>query len=91
MKDEIIPATEVVVSPRGRKVEIDPALVAKITPLKAGEALRLAAYFGEIPKDQRSRTSQQIRKHARAAGKEHFRIDYTPEGVPQLRIKPAKG
>jgi hypothetical protein len=87
MDDEIIRADEVVVSPRGRKAEIDPELVAKFKALKPGEAIKLGAYFGSVPKAERSKVSQQMRKHWEIARKDGIRIDYTPEGVPQVRVK----
>jgi hypothetical protein len=85
--DEIISADDVVVSPRGRKAELDPELVAKFKALKVGQALRLSDYYGEVPKAERSKVSQQMRKHWEAARKDGIRIDYTPTGVPQVRVK----
>jgi hypothetical protein len=86
-KDEIIPASEVVVSPRGRKVELMPELCEALRALKPGEALRLSATFGEVPKDQRSRVSQVIRKNWRAVREDQLRIDYDTKGVVQVRVK----
>ena len=51
--DEIISADDVVVSPRGRKAELDPELVAKFKALKPGQALRLSDYYGEVTKAER--------------------------------------
>lgn len=85
--DEIISAEDVVVSPRGRKAELDPKLVAKFRALKAGEAIVLSEYYGEVPKAERSKVSQQMRKHWDAARADGIRIDYTPAGVPQVRVK----
>jgi len=91
MADEIIKADDVVVSPRGRKSELNPDLVKAFKALKPGEALRLVDTYGCVPKEQRSRVSQEIRKNFHAARAEKPRIDYTPEGVPQVRINPKQG
>lgn len=85
--DEIISAEDVVVSPRGRKAELDPELVAKFKALKAGDAIVLRDYYGEVPKAERSKVSQQMRKHWDVARSDGIRIDYTPAGVPQVRAK----
>ena len=88
--DEFVPADEVVVSPRGRKANLDAELVAKFSALPAGMAWIGAKYFGEVPKDKRASVSQIVRKHWRAARTDDLRIDYTPEGVIQVRAKAAK-
>lgn len=85
--DEIIKATDVVVSPRGRKAELDPELIKTFKALKPGEAIVLRSTYGPVPKEERSRVSQQVRKNWRAARADDVRIDYTPDGVPQVRIK----
>lgn len=87
MKDEIINETDVVVSPRGRKAELDPELVELLKSVKSGQAIRLASYFGPVAKEDRSRVSQSLRKHWRAGRTDDIRIDYTPEGIPQVRVK----
>ena len=91
MEDEFIPEDEVNVSPRGRKANIDANLVATLKKVKPGSAAKLAGTFGAVPKDQRAQTSQVIRKHWRAARQDDCRIDYTVDGVPQVRSKPKKG
>jgi hypothetical protein len=85
--DEIISAEDVVVSPRGRKAELDPALIAQFKALKVGQAIVLNDYYGEVPKAERSKVSQQMRKHWVVARQDGIRIDYTPAGVPQVRVK----
>lgn len=87
MSDEIISAGDVVVSPRGRKKELMPELCATLKALKVGQAARLSSTFGEVPKEDRSRVSQIIRKHCRAVRDDEMRIDYDTKGVPQVRIK----
>lgn len=89
--DEIIKADEVVVSPRGRKAELDPEVVATFKALKPGQAIVMRNTYGAVPKDERSKVSQQIRKHWRAGRTDEPRIDYTPEGVPQVRVNTKKG
>jgi hypothetical protein len=87
MSDEIINASDVVVSPRGRKKELIPELLTTFKALKVGQAVRLSSTFGEVSKEDRSRVSQIIRKHCRAVREEEMRIDYDMKGVPQVRIK----
>jgi hypothetical protein len=87
MADEIINADEIEISPRGRKVEIDPTLAAKLAKLKAGQGLRLTDTFGEVPKSKRATVSTIIRKHWKHVRNDAVRIDYTPAGVPQVRVR----
>jgi len=87
MTDEIISAEEVSVSPRGRKVEINPDLASTLKKLKAGQAARLTATFGEVSKPHRATVSSIIRKHWRHVRDDDLRIDYTAEGVPQVRVR----
>jgi hypothetical protein len=87
MSDEIINASDVVVSPRGRKKELIPELLTTFKALKVGQAVRLSSTFGEVSKEDRSRVSQIIRKHCRAVREDEMRIDYDTKGVPQVRIK----
>ncbi len=87
MSDEIISADEVVVSPRGRKMELIPELCDALKGLKKGQALRLTSTFGEVPKEERSAVSQAVRKHWRAVRQDDLRIDYDMKGVPQVRVK----
>jgi hypothetical protein len=85
--DEFISVDEVTVSPRGRKKVIDPALAELLGKVKAGQAVRLTAKFGSVPREQRPAVSQVIRKHWTHVRADACRIDYSPEGVPQVRIK----
>lgn len=85
--DEFISIDEVTVSPRGRKKVIDPALAEMLGKVKAGQAVRLSAKFGAVPREQRPAVSQVIRKHWTHVRTDACRIDYSPEGVPQVRIK----
>lgn len=85
--DEFISIDEVTVSPRGRKKVIDTDLANLFTKLSEGQAVRLSAKFGNVPREQRAAVSQVIRKHWNHVRTDACRIDYTPEGVPQVRIK----
>jgi hypothetical protein len=85
--DEFISIDEVTVSPRGRKKVIDPALADLLKKLGAGQAVRLSSKFGAVPREQRPAVSQVIRKHWSHVRTDACRIDYSPEGVPQVRIK----
>lgn len=85
--DEFISIDDVTVSPRGRKKVIDSALAEMLGKLKDGQAVRLSGKFGAVPREQRAAVSQVIRKHWTHTRTDDCRIDYTPEGVPQVRIK----
>lgn len=88
--DEFIPADEVSVSPRGRKANLDPDLLAKFSALPANMAWVGRNYFGAVARADRARVSQIVRKHWRAVRADDCRIDYTSEGVIQVRAKAAK-
>ena len=92
LTDEVIDATDVVVSPRGRKKEIDPKLVEALSRLEPGKAIRLGGMFGAVAKDKRQAVSATIRKHfthvnGEGEGSPKCKVDYSPEGIPQVRIK----
>jgi len=89
-KDEIIQESEVIVSPRGRKQELMPELCEALKALKPGQALRLEGTFGSVPKEDRSRVSQIVRKNWRAVRNDQLRIDYDTNGVVQVRVKAAR-
>ena len=87
MADEFISAEDVVVSPRGRKLEINPDLAATLKKLKAGQAVRLTDTIGSVPKEKRATVSTVIRKHWRHVREDAIRIDYATDGVPQVRVR----
>lgn len=87
MSDEFINADEVVVSPRGRKLEINPDLAATLKKLKSGGAVRLSTSIGPVSKDQRATVSANIRKHWKHVREDDLRIDYAKDGVPQVRVR----
>lgn len=90
MADEFISDDEVQVSPRGRKVEINPDLANLLKKVKSGQALRLTETFGEVPKAKRGSVSSVIRKHWRHVRTDDLRIDYSATGVAQVRVRSAK-
>lgn len=86
--DEFIDAAEVQVSPRGRKPVLNADLLSTLAKVKSGQAVRLASTFGEVPADQRAAVSAVIRKHWAVAHPDvKPRIDFTPNGVPQVRAR----
>lgn len=87
MSDEFISEEDVQVSPRGRKVEINPNLAATFKKIKPGQAARLTETFGSVPKTQRATVSTVIRKHWRHVREDDCRIDYTADGIPQVRVR----
>ncbi len=85
--DDFIAIEEVTVSPRGRKKNIDKALADKLASVPTDRAIALRATFGEVPQDERAKVSQIIRKHWHHVRTDQCRINYSPEGVPQVYVK----
>jgi len=88
---EIIPASEVRVSPRGRKTTYNQDLIKALKSLKAGQAIKLDPVYGSVPKEQRASVAQNIRKHWKAAREDECRIDWDSEtGIAQVQVKVRK-
>jgi hypothetical protein len=86
--DEFIDAAEVQTSPRGRKPVLDADLLATLKKVSAGKAVRLAKTFGNVPREGRPAVSAVIRKHWTVAHPgTKPRIDFTVDGVPQVRAR----
>jgi hypothetical protein len=84
----VIDATEVVKTPRGRKAEVRPELLADLEQVKPGQAISLGGTFGEVPKAERQKVSAILRRHCqRAWGEGNFALNYSPAGVPQATRK----
>lgn len=91
MKFATIPADEVPVAPRGRKVELDADLTAAFTDLPIDQAINLDPKFGSVDSDDRQRVSGIIRKNWRAVRSDaDCQINYGKSGVPHVRAKVAK-
>ena len=88
--DEFISAEDVIVSPRGRKVELNAEMGATFKKMKPGQAVRLASSIGPVAKTQRATVSTVIRKNWRAVREDECRIDYDTEGIAQVRVRAAK-
>jgi len=86
-ENEVIPADEVVPSPRGKHIDQDDELVESFKTLKEWEALRLGRTFGRVKKEERSKVAHIIRRHWRLAREDSPRIDFSPEGVAQVRVR----
>lgn len=91
-EDAYIDVNDVQVSPRGRKPVLNPDLVAYLAGLPAGKAAVLSGFFGNVDSKARPAVSATIRKHWRAAHGEDSkpRIDYTLDGVAQVRYRDSK-
>ena len=87
MDDQFIPADSVEVSPRGRKKVLDADLLATLKKVTAKNAAFLGGTFGNVPREQRATVSATIRKHWREVRSDDVRIDFTLEGVPQVRVR----
>lgn len=93
MDFEIIDEADIVSVSRGRKSQVDPQLVEALSKLPTGKAVRITAMKCD-PKaedfgNQKSAKGAQIRNCAKSAGLV-ARIQWTPDGVPQVRVSPAK-
>ena len=86
-KDEVIPVDEVIPSPRGKHLPRDEELIESLRTPKPWEALRLGSTFGQVEKDDRNRVSHLIRRHWELARDDSPRIDFSPDGVPQVRVR----
>lgn len=89
-EDTIISADEVRAVRRGRKAEVNTALVDLLKKVKVGQAVALAGTFGEVPTgNPRQSVSGKIRRHAAMAWGDEagVAINYSPEGVPQVTRK----
>jgi hypothetical protein len=73
---------------RGRKANIDPALVTALGKLTKGKAMALKSLAVD-PKattfaNDKARIASQVRTACRLAGVTNFRILWSPTGVPQV-------
>lgn len=88
---EEIPEDQVVGVPRGRKSNVDPDLVAALRTLKSGRAVRIGALkldpTSSTYKVDKARVSATLRSAMRSAGHSAFGIIWSPEGVPQVKVK----
>lgn len=84
---------EVEVAPRGRKAQWDDELLDLLGKLKKDQAVRLTDKQVEPTDDEKAQTAERakvsavIRKHFRKAHNgQNCRIDYTSDGIPQVRF-----
>jgi hypothetical protein len=87
MKDEFIAADAVTVSPRGRKKVLNQDLLATLAKVTVTQGVALRGTFGNVPKAERPAVAATIRKHWREIREEEVRIDFTPDGIAQVRIR----
>lgn len=77
--------------PRGRKSNVDPALVEGLRRLVKGKAIRIPSQTldptADNYKTEKARVSAMLRTAMRTAGHDDFSIIFSPEGVPQIRLK----
>ena len=87
MEDSFISADAVQVSPRGRKKVLNPDLLATLKKVTKKDAVTLGGSFGKVAKGDRATVSATIRKHWREVRADEVRIDFTPDGIPQVRVR----
>lgn len=93
MDFEIIDEADIVSVARGRKSQVDPALVNALKGLPTGKAVRITAMKvdpkSEDFKNLKATKSAQIRNCAKSAGLE-AKISWSPDGIPQVSVRPNK-
>lgn len=80
----IIPVSEVVKAPRGRKANTNADLLALLRKVEPGYAADLRDIFGTVDRDDRSRVSQIVRTHWRQIWETKPSLNYSPEGYLQV-------
>jgi hypothetical protein len=88
---EEIPEDEIQAVRRGRKSNVDPALVDGLRTLTPGRAIRIPSQKLDPTaanyRTEKARVSASLRVAMRAAGHTSFAIIFSPDGVPQIRLK----
>lgn len=87
---EIITEDQVKKVPRGRKSSVDPALVAGLRTVKVGQIIKVTTMqcvpaSKDYGKDK-ARVSATLRSALKQAGFKQWKIEWSPEGVPQVKI-----
>jgi hypothetical protein len=87
---EEIPENEVRGVPRGRKSNVDPALIDAFRKVKPGKAFRIPNQkldpSAPTYKTDKARVSATLRAALRSAGHASFSIIWSPDGIPQVKI-----
>ena len=85
---EVLETSNIQFAKRGRKSNVSPTLVAKLSTLKPGQALSIRAMKVDMTapdyKTEKSRVSAQIRTACRSAGLKSFQIRWTLDGTPTV-------
>lgn len=88
---EVIEETEITQVSRGRKSNVDPRLIEGLRNLTKGKAIKVPSQkldpTADTYKTDKARVSAMLRTAMRSAGHTDFAIIYTPEGVPQIKLK----
>jgi hypothetical protein len=87
MKDEFIAADAVKVSPRGRRKVLNQDLITTLAKVTPAQGVALKGTFGNVSKADRPAVAATIRKHWREIREDEVRIDFTPDGVAQVRVR----
>jgi len=87
MRDEIIEVTEVIPSPRGKRMTFDNELLEIFKRLPKGKAARLSGTFGQVSSEERQRVVHSIKRHWGKVRSDNPSINFSPEGVPQVSVR----
>jgi hypothetical protein len=85
--DEFIDADLVEVSPRGRHKILDADLLAILKQVTPETGVVLKKAFGSVSKKDRPTVSATIRKHWGEVRSDEVRIDFSPKGFAQVRVR----
>ena len=85
--DEFIPADQVEVSPRGRKKILNADLLDLLDQVTPDQGVVLKGTFGAVSKADRPAVSATIRKHWAEIRSDDVRIDFSPQGYAQVRVR----
>jgi hypothetical protein len=75
------------VSPRGRKKVLNADLLETLSKVTPDQGVALKGSFGKVAKSDRNAVSATIRKHWREVRSDDVRIDYSLDGIPQVRVR----
>jgi len=85
--DEFLPADAVQVSPRGRKKVLIQELLDTLSNVTPEQGVALKGTFGVVAKSDRPTVAATIRKHWGEVQSDECRIDFSPEGYAQVRVR----
>ena len=87
LTNEFIDADLVEVSPRGRHKILNADLLETLKKITPKQGVILKGDFGVVVKKDRPTVSATIRKHWNEVRSDEVRIDFSPAGYAQVRVR----